>query len=239
MMSAEPPSRRRVLLVEDDKELARAVETFLVGEGFELARVGSRAAARSWAENHETELVLLDWNLPDGRGVDLCPLFRAKGWPVLVLTARHGDEAEVESLRAGADDYLSKPVRPAVLAARLEALLRRRDTQESSTLSFGPLSFSKGSRTLRCGGQVVALTDAEYDLLWLLARYAGEPLSRDAIYRELRGIAYNGLDRSIDLRVMRIRKKLERHREGSGAAIRTVRGAGYMLVIPSPAEGVA
>ena len=231
-MSAAPD----ILLVEDDSRLAELTATYL---GQHQLRVvvearGERALDRFQQE--QPRLVLLDLLLPGKDGLSICrEIRRQSGVPILILTAKDTDLDHVIGLEAGADDYVMKPVDPMVLLARVRALLRRteRDREASSErrqdVHLGALRISETSREVWLQGQPVPLTTQEFELLALLARRAGELVSRDEVFRAMRGIDYAGLDRSIDGRVSKLRRKL-----GDDAAaptrIKTVWGKGYLLV---------
>ncbi len=232
---ARPPSYPpRVLLVEDDQKLAALVCEFLQANGFrvDLEPRGDRAPARILHER--PDLVILDLMLPGLDGLSVCRRVRPRfGGAILMLTARVEETDEILGLELGADDYLAKPVHPRRLLARVNTLLRRLDRSARSTLQVGRLFVDAASRRAEMDGEPITLTTAEFDLLWLLASNAGEIVSRDRIYRELRGIEYDGLDRSMDLRVARLRKKLgddgKRPR-----LIKSVRGTGYLLAVTEP-----
>lgn len=232
--------RARILLVEDDPKLADLVCEYLQSHGFvvEVEPRGDRGAERIVAE--QPDLVLLDLMLPGLDGLSICRAVRSRfDGGILMLTARGDEVDEVVGLEIGADDYLAKPVSPRRLLARVQSLLRRTrplpaDHQhpagpgDAQKVAVGGLSVDAGARTVEVDGRPVELTTAEFDLLWLLAQNAGRVLSRDRIYRELRGIEYDGLDRSVDLRVTRLRKKLGD--DGQHPRwIKTIRGTGYLL----------
>jgi DNA-binding response OmpR family regulator len=231
-MTASPD----ILLVEDDSRLAELTATYL---GQHELRVvvearGDRALDRFQAE--QPRLVLLDLLLPGKDGLTICREIRkTSNVPILVLTAKDTDLDHVIGLEAGADDYVMKPVDPMVLLARVRALLRRTDriaataSERRPDVNLGSLRISETSREVWLQGQPVPLTTQEFELLALLARRAGELVSRDEVFRAMRGIDYDGLDRSIDGRVSKLRRKL-----GDDAAaptrIKTVWGKGYLLV---------
>jgi DNA-binding response OmpR family regulator len=225
-----------ILLVEDDARLAELTATYL---GQHQLRVviearGERALDRFQQE--QPRLVLLDLLLPGKDGLTICrEIRRQSAVPILILTAKDTDLDHVIGLEAGADDYVMKPVDPMVLLARVRALLRRTE-RDRETLSerrpdvqLGTLRISETSREVWLQGQAITLTTQEFELLALLARRAGELVSRDEVFRAMRGIDYDGLDRSIDGRVSKLRRKL-----GDDAAaptrIKTVWGKGYLLV---------
>jgi two-component system response regulator RstA len=225
-----------LLLVEDDARTAELVATFLTREGFDVegVRDGGQAVDRALASR--PDLVVLDWMLPGEDGLTICRRLRAEGYagPVLMLTARTDEIDQIIGLEVGADDYLPKPVRPRLLLARIRALLRRTGGAEAhdDRLELGWLVVDRGRREVTVAGLPVDFTTAEFDLLWLLASRAGEPVTRDQLFEELRGIAYDGLDRSMDMRVSQLRKRLVDADPEGRDPIRTVRGVGYQLVRP-------
>jgi DNA-binding response OmpR family regulator len=225
-----------ILLIEDDARLAELTATYLEQNGLRVASEsrGDRALERFTRER--PRLVLLDLLLPGKDGLSICrELRRTYEVPILILTARDTDIDHVIGLEAGADDYVMKPVDPMVLLARVRALLRRAEragttaTERKPDLLLGSLRISETSREVWLGETPVALTTQEFELLSLLAHRAGELVSRDEVFRTMRGIDYDGLDRSIDGRVSKLRRKL-----GDDAAaptrIKTVWGKGYLLV---------
>src|SRR6185503_3042856 len=224
-----------ILLVEDDARLAELTATFLGQNGLRVAveARGDRALERFAQER--PRLVLLDLLLPGKDGLAICrELRRDNDIPILILTARDTDFDHVIGLETGADDYVMKPVEPMVLLARVRALLRRAERggpagERRADVQLGALRISETSREVWLQGRPVPLTTQEFELLSLLARRAGELVSRDEVFRSMRGIDYDGLDRSIDGRVSKLRRKL-----GDDAAaptrIKTVWGKGYLLV---------
>jgi len=225
----------RILIVEDDPKLARLVQEYLQSNGFQVAIEprGDRAPGRILAEL--PDLVILDLMLPGLDGLQVCREVRPRfPNPILMLTARGDEVDEVVGLELGADDYLAKPVRPRLLLARINALLRRLPTPGggAETITLGSLVVEPASRRTTLDGQELDLTTAEFDLLLYLARHVGVPVTREEIYRELRGIEWDGLDRSIDLRITRLRRKLGDDGRNP-QQIKSVRGTGYVLV-PAP-----
>jgi two-component system response regulator RstA len=158
-------------------------------------------------------MVVLDVMLPGADGLTICREVRPHyHQPILMLTARTEDMDQVLGLEMGADDYVAKPVQPRVLLARIRALLRRTDKapedEVAQRIEFDDLVIDNGGRSVTLNGELVDFTSAEYDLLWLLASNAGRILSREDIFERLRGIEYDGQDRSIDVRISRIRPKI-------------------------------
>jgi two-component system response regulator RstA len=231
----------QILIVEDDQRLAELTQEYLQGNGLRVAikSDGARAAARILKE--QPDLVVLDLMLPGEDGLSICRKVRGQfAGPILMLTARTDDMDEVLGLEMGADDYVCKPVRPRVLLARIRALLRRSEGGEAPVenqrrLEFGPLVIDSAMREAWLRGASVELTSAEFDLLWLLAANAGRILSREEIFTALRGIEYDGQDRSIDVRISRIRPKIGDD-PMHPRLIKTVRSKGYLFVAEAAAE---
>lgn len=226
----------RVLLIEDDVQLASLVSEYLREHEFQVNvdHRGDSGAERILRD--APDLVVLDVLLPGLNGMDVCRQVRAHySGPILMLTARDDDVDEIIGLELGADDYVKKPVEPRLLLARIRALLRRTghnsvtNAAEPRCFSFGSFSIDQTARRVTLSGESIELTTGEFDLLWLLASAAGTVLSRDMILASLRGIDYDGLDRSIDIGVSRLRAKLQ-DTTTPPARIKTVRGRGYLFV---------
>jgi two-component system OmpR family response regulator/two-component system response regulator RstA len=228
----------RILLVEDDLRLARLTAEYLeqaeyLGQNefeVQIETRGDKAEARILAE--QPDLVILDIMLPGKDGFDLCRAIRPV-YPgvILIFTARDEDFDQILGLELGADDYITKSVQPRILLARIKALLRRLPSfsqTEKRELNFGNFHISQATRTAQADGGKLDLTTAEFDLLWLLAAHAGNVLSRDELLHELRGIGFDGLDRSIDARISRLRKKIGDDPENP-TRIKTVRCKGYLF----------
>jgi two-component system response regulator RstA len=221
--------------VEDDRRLADLTAEYFRQNGLTVAveARGDRAVARFKAE--QPRIVLLDLMLPGADGLTVCRELREFfNGPILIFTARDSDIDQVIGLEAGADDYVAKPVDPMVLLARTRALLRRVEEQAVQQMPvaeivLGGLRISVASQEVWLDGENIQLTTQEFELLHMLARHAGTILSRDDIFHRLRGIDYDGLDRSIDGRISKLRRKL-----GDSATapsrIKTVWGKGYLLV---------
>lgn len=220
----------RVLLVEDDAELVVLWRDFLGQNGFVVDVVGQGHEAVGRILETQPDLVVLDGAPVGVDGLEVCRRVRPgfKGG-ILMLTAASDEIDEVLGLSVGADDVLTKPVRPRVLLARLQALARRLRAAEVTELSLGRLQIDRRSRAVRLFDRVVELSAAEYDLLLVLAERAGQIVERDTLYELLRGGSWDGLDRSIDLRASRLRKKLGDDAR-SPRILKSVRGEGYLLV---------
>lgn len=234
----------RILIVEDDERLANLTKEYLESNGLVVSIESNGSVAVERIQNEQPDLVVLDLMLPGEDGLSICRRVRPRyNGPILMLTARTDDLDQVLGLEMGADDYMGKPVRPRVLLARVRALLRRVKEQgemarqdapeqeegEPVRLVFNNLVVDSAMREAWLNDQSIDLTSAEFDLLWLLARNAGRVLSREEIFTALRGIEYDGQDRSIDVRVSRIRPKI-----GDDPVhprrIKTVRSKGYLFV---------
>lgn len=228
----------RILLVEDDTRLAELTAEYLSKNDFSVNIEGRGDHAEARILSEQPDLVILDVMLPGKDGLEVCRAVRpAYRGVILMLTARDEDFDQILGLEMGADDYIAKPVQPRVLLARIKALLRRRPggspeasatVNEHESLIFGEFRISQVTRNATLSGQTIDLTTAEFDLLWLLASHAGNVLSRDDLLQELRGIGFDGLDRSIDARISRLRKKLNDDPENP-TRIKTVRGKGYLF----------
>lgn len=218
----------QVMLVEDDARLAELVTEYLAGYEFKVDVVprGDEALPRFKATN--PDVVVLDLMLPGMDGMKVSQQIREiSDVPILIMTAREDSYDEVSLLEQGADDFINKPVQPRVLLARLRALLRRRQGKvEADHLVFGQLAIATSDRSVSWRGQHCALSNTEYKLLLVLAESAGTVLSRDALLKTMRGIEFDGLDRSIDNSISKLRRKFD---DVDGEKIKTVWGEGYLF----------
>lgn len=228
----------KLLLVEDDQRLARLIGTYLGQNGFLVEIEGRGDIARKRIVEEQPDLVILDLMLPGMDGLAVCREVRPHfDGPIVMLTGTEGDTDQIVGLEIGADDYVKKPVEPRVLLARLRAVLRRfapvpetqLPVQDLTSLVFGGLTILSTSQSVILHGEKVDLTTAEFELLWALAGRSGQILDRETLFRKTKGVSYDGLDRSIDITISRLRKKL-----GDSATkpekIRTVWGRGYLFV---------
>lgn len=224
-----------ILLVEDDRRLADLTAEYFEQNGLSVAIESRGDQALSHFARVKPRVVLLDLMLPGTDGLTICRELRETfDGPILIFTARDSDIDQIIGLEAGADDYVTKPVDPMVLLARTRALLRRVESFEKPAhpggdIILGGLRISPSAQQVMLDGRHVPLTTHEFELLLLLARHAGTVLSRDDIFHNLRGIDYDGLDRSIDGRVSKLRRKLK-DSATEPARIKTVWGKGYLLV---------
>jgi DNA-binding response OmpR family regulator len=222
-----------ILLVEDDLRLAELVSRYLESNGFivETASRGDEVVAS--VEREPPDLIILDLGLPGEDGFTVCRQLRLSYTnPILILTARDSDIDHVLGLELGADDYVVKPVEPRVLLARIGALLRRSratSPQERKTLQFGRLSINSTSRSVFLDGQSIALSGTEFDLLFYLASHPGQIQSRETLFKDLFKREYDGMDRMLDIRISRLRRKLGDEAE-TAERIKTIWGQGYLFV---------
>jgi two-component system, OmpR family, response regulator len=220
----------RVMLVEDDARLAELVTEYLSGYEFAVEVVTRGDHALDRFQSIAPDVVVLDLMLPGLDGMVVCRKLRdMSDVPILILTAREDSYDEVSGLEQGADDFVNKPVQPRVLLARLRALLRRAQGKsgiDSRVLEFGTLRISTTDRTVSWRGQPCVLSNTEYKLLLVLAESAGRVLSRDALLKKMRGIEFDGLDRSIDNSISKLRRKFD---DSDSEKIKNVWGEGYLF----------
>ena len=220
----------RVMLVEDDLRLAQLVTEYLSSYEFEVDLVTRGDTALDSFKAIAPDVVILDLMLPGLDGMVVCRQIRDLSTvPILVVTARDDSYDEVSLLEQGADDFVNKPVQPRVLLARLRALMRRthgKPEPEGAPLTFGGLVITTADRTVSWRGQPCVLSNTEYKLLLVLAESAGHVLSRDALLKKMRGIEFDGLDRSIDNCISKLRRKFD---DADSEKIKTVWGEGYLF----------
>lgn len=227
----------KLLLVEDDERLSSLIAEYLSANAFDVHVVARGDAALGRFHAFKPDIVVLDLMLPGLPGNDVCRQIRAISQvPLLVLTARDDSYDQVALLEYGADDFVNKPVQPRILLARLRALLRRaapapashasQVTMQAEFLSFGALEIILTDRVIHWRGKPVILSSTEYKLMLILAESAGTVLSRDALLKKMRGIEFDGLDRSIDNSISKLRRKFD---DLEGERIKTVWGEGYLF----------
>lgn len=223
--------RKSILLVEDNQKLANFLKNSLVQQGYDVKVEGrgDKAAYRIVKEN--PDLVVLDIMLPEMDGKQICHTVRNEyRGKILMLTALNDTESEVSSLNLGADDYLTKPVAEAVFIAHIVALFRRPNLSEPAhQIKYGELQIDLIKKIAYLGEKEIELKPTDFELLSLLAKNADFTLNRDNIMYVLRGREYDGIDRSIDLRISYLRKKLGDNTH-KPYKIKTMHGKGYMLI---------
>lgn len=218
----------RILVVEDEANIADYLVRGLREEGFDVEHAADGAEATRDLQAGNWDLVLLDWWLPDVDGIDLLRQFRQRDrrTPVLFLTARHEVQCRVQGLNDGADDYLCKPFDFDELLARVRALIRRRESDAGTTLACGDVEVDLATQKVTRAGRPIDLTAKEYSLLVLFLRHPGQVLSRTRIYEQVWDESYEGLSNTLEAHVFDLRRKLEAH---GGRLIHTRRGQGYVL----------
>ena len=235
-------SGTKLLLVEDDVRLAELIRDYIEPQGFHVTTQHRGDTAVAEFNAQQTDIIILDLMLPGLDGLQVCQHIRQSyQGPILILTAKNSDIDHVMGLELGADDFVNKPIEPPVLLARLRALLRRVQNNSNpmpamsesvDDLNFGSLSLRWCEQQAYLQKKHIELTTQEFSLLWYLATKAGEILSREQIFTHLRGIQYDGLDRTVDVRISHLRKKLHDNLE-KPTRIKTVWGKGYLFVAES------
>ncbi len=227
----------KVLLIEDDRDISELTEMYLTAEGYQVEAICDGSIAVETIQKSNPDVVLLDLMLPGKSGAQICREARDfYTGMIMVLTASEDEMSEVSLLKFGADDYLTKPVRGHILVARIEALLRRyhrqskQDTTQGISDAYGIVINSR-NQTAYYEQKPLELSSAEFEILQVLVENAGETVSREHCCRLARGIEYSINDRSIDMRVSGLRKKLIQS-EVHSAVVKTVRNKGYKLVSP-------
>jgi DNA-binding response OmpR family regulator len=222
---------RTIVIVEDDPNIADLLDLYLRQAGFRVLQAGSGERGLELVRTQSPSMAILDLGLPGAvDGIDLCRELRAApataALPILMLTARDGEIDRVLGLEMGADDYVTKPFSPREIVARVKAILRRADGVKPAVTvhRIGELEVDTGRREVRVGGAVVALATREFDLLQHLAEHAGLALSRRQLIDGVWGADWYGDDRTVDVHVRQLRKKL-----GDALPLATVWGVGYRL----------
>ncbi len=216
-----------ILLVEDEEDIAAVVRAYLERDGFRVVWAARGVDGLLALEQHDVRLAILDLQLPDADGLDLCRAIRAQSrLPIVILTARDEEVDRVTGLELGADDYVPKPFSPRELSARVRAVLRRAEPEpEDELATLGDVVVHRAARTATVAGEAVELTAKEFDLLLYLADNEGIVVSRERLLDRVWGLTFPGGTRTVDVHVAQLRKKL-----GRPDLIRTVRGSGYKAV---------
>jgi DNA-binding response OmpR family regulator len=230
----------RILIIDDDFELCTLVSEYLATEGFRVEAVHDGETGLQRATTGSYLLIVLDVMLPGMSGFDVLRRVRATSRiPVLLLTARGEDVDRIVGLEIGADDYLPKPFNPRELVARIRAILRRSAADPKAIgsprppeiLRVGDIELDPATRTVRHAGETVELTSVEFNLLEVLLREAGRVVTREQLVSAVLSRKFSPFDRSIDMHVSKVRKKLG-DTNGEEEHIKTVRGVGYILARP-------
>ena len=224
-------ARRRILVVEDEGKIVDILRLYLEREGFEVAAALTAGQARERLERELPDLVVLDLNLPDGDGLEICRQLRQRSpVPVIMLTARDEEVDRVVGLELGADDYVTKPFSPREVVARVKAVLRRAEAPLTvQEVRVGDLLLDPAKYQVQCRGQTLELTPTEFKLLSVLASSPGRVYSRGQLLDLVQGDSFEGYERTVDAHIKNLRRKL-----GSLGCrgVATVRGVGYRLEDP-------
>lgn len=231
--------RHSILVVEDETSIASFIAAYLRNAGYTVRTAATAQAAAAELASDLPSLVVLDLNLPDGDGVELCRRIRkSSDVPILMLTARDEDVDKIIGLEVGADDYMTKPFNPRELVARVKSVLRRaspeRRRTETEEIRHGDLVINAAKREVHVGDQEIRLAPKEFDLLWELLDHRGIVLTRDQLLERVWGYTFAGDTRTVDVHVRQIRRKL-----GDASPIVTVWGVGYKVASersPAPAS---
>ena len=231
-MDAEAAS---LLVVDDDPEIRELIEAYLTKQGFQVACVGSGEEMFEHLTNHQVDLIVLDLMLPGEHGLSLAGKLKERDIPIVIISAQGDDVDRIVGLEVGADDYLAKPFNPRELLARIRAVLRRTglhdekpQLQGNGAFQFGRYELDRSAHRLTRDGEEVSLTSGEFDLLCVFAEHPNKVLDRDRLLDLLTGAERLPFDRSIDVRVTRLRGKIEQD-AGQPRYIRTIWGKGYMF----------
>jgi len=238
--------KSQILIVEDDSDLAEWMSDYLTSKDYQVSVTGRGDEAVDMIREINPDIVVLDGMLPGLDGIDVCKAVRPEfSNAIIMVTARDEEIDEVLGLEMGADDYLTKPIRARALLARIRKYLERQSLLKSAIttlhedaitsadlvdglLEFNQLIIDKQARMVLLAGEKIDISSNEFDVLWFLATNAGQVVTREQLVKELRGFEYDGFDRSIDLRISRLRKKLV-NESTSSIEIKTIWGKGYLL----------
>lgn len=228
----------QIMVVDDDERLRSLISSYLSQEGFEVHTAASGEEVFPLIHEKNPELIILDINLPGADGLSICRKLRHAGLPtpIIMLTARGDDSDRIHGLEIGADDYLTKPFNPRELVARMKAILRRQGPAgfalfetDSVLYQFAGYTLDLKKQILTKDDQEIHLSSAEFALLHLLVLEAGKPLSRDLLVARMASREHQPDQRSIDMLVSRLRKRLDDSESGN-SIIRTLRGIGYIMI---------
>ena len=225
-----PTNRQKLLLVDDDPELQELIAAFLEKQGYGVVAVGDGRAMDRALSHEDVDLLILDLMLPGEDGLSIAKrLKRNTNTPIIIVSAQGEDVDRIVGLEVGADDYMAKPFNPRELLARVRAVLRRATNASSTEVAeFGDFRVDLNARQLTKAGRAVPLTSGEFDLLDIFVRYPNRVLDRDRLLDLLTGAERSPFDRSIDVRITRLRSKIE-YNASAPVFIRTVWGKGYMF----------
>lgn len=219
----------RVLMIEDDRELADLLSQYLAKFNIQVKNFETPSKAIKELEKNSSQydILILDLSLPEMDGLEVCKkIAKEQEIPIIISSARSDDTDKIIALEVGADDYLAKPYNPRELVARIQAVLRRREKQKSKAITCGEFELDEDGYTIKKNGQPINLTSAEFEILSMLIKNRGRVLSRDFIMDNTVNIGYDSIDRTVDVIVGRIRKKIQDDPKNP-RYILSVRGIGY------------
>src|SRR5579872_7126008 len=239
MTATAPAKTQTVLVVEDEASIASFVSLYLKNAGYGVKTAATGGEALLQVGSDAPALIILDLNLPDIDGIEVCRRLRKlSDVPILMLTARDEDVDKIIGLEVGADDYLTKPFNPRELVARIRSILRRsspeRRERESETIQHGDLHVDAGRREVHVGDREIQLAPKEFDLLWELLDHRGLVLTRDQLLERVWGYTFAGDTRTVDVHVRQLRRKL-----GDASPVVTVWGVGYKVSTSRELQGDA
>lgn len=219
-----------IALIEDDTMLAELTQSFLEQHGLKISLFNNAKDFLARTNYEDVDIIICDINMPEMSGFELCEIVRKRYLgPFIFLSARKADTDLIKGLELGADDFISKPVKPQVLLAKIQASLRatnRKISEIEATITLEKLSIDPQERLLKVNENLIQLTTDEFDLLWVLIKYKGQSLSRDKLFQLVVGKDYDGQDRVIDGRISRLRKKFNSI-NGNLYEIKTIWRKGY------------
>ena len=218
--------RSTILIVEDEPKISHLLRDYLQQAGYETRESLNYDQIRSWVEQEEINLILLDWMLPGMSGLEICQQLRTiSKVPILMITARVEEIDRLKGLDSGADDYICKPFSPREVVARVKAVLRRTNHEDHAELIAGQLRLDQTTHQVWVDESEVVLTPNEFGVLRVLLQRPGKVWSRESLLQQVQGYQFNGYDRTIDTHVKNLRKKLATY--GLESSIVTVYGIGY------------
>ncbi len=223
-------TKPKILLIEDDLDLAELTLLYLTQQGFDLTHSESAQAVAKLPEDQRFDLIICDIMLPDTDGFSLFAELQQRYQCVIIfMTALDGQHDQIKGLELGASDYIVKPVNPELLVARIKANLRKMPGEaKSEAITLHDFTIDHTHQQLSIAGKAQKVTTQEFDLLWIFAQHPGKVLSREFLFEQYVGRPYDGLDRAIDLKISRLRKKIDSY-QIAGLTIKTVHGQGYLF----------
>lgn len=231
--------KNRILIVDDETKITDVLRIYLERDGFQVATAANGKQAIERTSTYNPDLIVLDLNLPDVDGLEVCrTVRRTSNVPVIMLTGRGEEVDKIVGLELGADDYVTKPFSAREVVARVKAVLRRQpgETEAPDRINVGNLNVDPDSYKAECQGRSLDLTTTEFKLLATLARTPGRVFSRAQLLDTVQGIDYEGYERTIDAHIKNIRQKMAADSAECGCRIETVRGVGYKLEVGEDAD---